>query len=224
MSRFSAVVKLILKILLIILAILLVGFGVLTVCVLSKIHSCEQSNARRNELTEGRTELDSEYYKLRQGELKNIGKGVYEIPGIDAEDVVCSTVYWFGQPNGQPLKILLASDSNIKNPVLDISAKAFAVLDGSTYEEINAPSEYAELIRVAMRGDRHQGIEWSESTVIRIYLGENRSFYFQSSIYLYEAADGRGRVYFVKDTSGIYYEIEDSDGFYIWLDANVFVS
>ena len=77
---------------------------------------------------------------------------------------------------------------------------------------------------MAMRGDRHQGIEWSESAVIRIYLGENRSFYFQSSIYLYEAADGRGRVYFVKDTSGIYYEIEDSDGFYIWLDANVFVS
>ena len=173
---------------------------------------------RAKEYRKNRVELDLEYYGSNIYKLKLIDGGVYEIPGIDADDIVCSTVYLFGQPNGQPMNILLSPDSHIKEPILDMDGKQITV------KGMDAPAEYAELIKSAMKGDRHQGIEWSDAASLRIYLGDDGSFYFQSSIYLYEAADGRGRVYFVRGVNGLYYEIKDAGGFYLWLDTNVFVS
>ena len=218
MSRVATAVKWILKILIGVICVTLVLVAMLSIRFVLAIDSCSKSNEHRAVLTEGRVELDLDYYGSDMGKLISIDGGVYEIPGIDADDIVCSTVYWFGQPNGQPMNILLSPDSYIKEPILDLDGKQITV------KGMDAPAEYAELIKSAMKGDRHQGIEWKDSASVRIYLGENGSFYFQSTVYLYEAADGRGRVYFVQGTNGLYYEIKDADGFYLWLDTNVFVS
>ena len=212
------VLKWIVKILIVLLVAALLIIGLASVPFVLAINSCEQSNARRNELTEGRVELNLDYYGSDVGKLELIDGGVYGIPGIDTKDIVCSTVYWFGQPNGEPMKILLAPDSAIKEPVFDLVGKRVTVRGA------DAPTEYAEIIKAAMKGDRHQGIEWTDQAPLCIYLGDNGSFYFHSSVYLYDAADGRGRVYFVQGTNGLYYELTDTEGLYDWLDTNVFVS
>ncbi len=218
MSRVATAVKWILWTLLGVICVSLVLGGMFSLRFILAVDSCSKSNEHRASLTEGRTELNLDYYGADQDKLKLIDGGVYEIPGIDIEDIVCSTVYWFGQPSGKPLNILLTPDSDIKEPVLDLSGKRLTV------RAVDAPTEYAELIKAAMKGDRHQGIEWSDKASLRIYLGENGSFYFQSAIYLYEKADGSGRAYFVQGANGLYYELTDTEGLYDWLDTNVFVS
>lgn len=215
MKIFLRILKYLLIILLGLLIIALLVVGALLLWLKTESASCEAKQEVRAELTEGRTELSADCYGADQRRLKLIDGGVYEIPGIPSEDIVCSTVYWFGQPNGEPLKILLSPDSEINEPVHELDCKGVAV------GGIDAPTEYAEIVKSALNGDIYRKIESKESRGIKVYLGEDKSFWFSGSVYLSEAMGERGRVYYVREND-IYHELEDRDGFYDWLDENIF--